>query len=121
MAGKNTLVCRLAETALAHPDGIIREVLFPVVHEQTLADPVKEFQAIGPGYRQQVSTVMRASYSHHYRRVIPTLLQTLEFRSNNEMHQPVIRTREVIKQSADSAPRFYDPEEIPLDDVVRSG
>jgi hypothetical protein len=64
---------------------------------------------------------MRASYSHHYRRVIPTLLQTLEFRSNNEMHQPVIRALEVIKQSADGAPRFYDPEEIPLDGVVRSG
>jgi hypothetical protein len=121
VAGKNTLLCRLAETALAYPDGIIREVLFPVVDEQTLADLVKEFQATGPAYRQQVSTVMRASYSHHYRRVIPALLQTLEFRSNNEMHQPVIRALEVIKQSADGAPRFYDPEEIPLDDMVRSG
>ena len=100
---------------------IIREVLFPVVDEQTLADLVKEFQATGPAYRQQVSTVMRASYRHHYRRVIPTLLQTLEFRSNNEMHQPVMRALEVIKQSADGAPRFYDPEEIPLDGVVRSG
>jgi hypothetical protein len=72
VAGKNTLLCQLAETALAHPDGIIREVLFPVVDEQTLADLVKEFKATGPAYRQQVSTVMRASYSHHYRRVMPT-------------------------------------------------
>src|SRR6266851_5206677 len=64
---------------------------------------------------------MRASYSHHYRRVIPTLLQTLEFHSNNEMHQPVIRALEVIKQPADGAPRFYDPEEIPLDGFVCSG
>jgi hypothetical protein len=119
VAGKNTLLYQLADTALAHPDGIIREVLFPVVDEQTLADLVKEFQATGPAYRRQVSTVMRASYSHHYRRVIPTLLQTLEFRSNNEMHQPVMRALEVIKQSAAGAPRFYDPEEIPLDGVVR--
>jgi hypothetical protein len=37
------------------------------------------------------------------------------------MHQPVIRALEVIKQSAERAPRFYDPEEIPLDGVVRSG
>ena len=72
VAGKNTLLCQLAETALAHPDGIIREVLFPVVDEQTLADLVREFKATGPAYRQQVSTVMRASYSHHYRRVMPT-------------------------------------------------
>jgi hypothetical protein len=40
VAGKNTLLCRLAETLLLNPDGIIREVLFPVVDEQTLADLV---------------------------------------------------------------------------------
>ena len=45
VTGKNTLLCRLAETALANPDGIIREVLFPVVDEQTLADLVKSLRA----------------------------------------------------------------------------
>jgi hypothetical protein len=79
VTGKNTFLCRLAETALANPDGIIREVLFPLVDEQTLADLVKELKSTGPAYRQHVSTVMRASYSHHYRRAIPALLQALEF------------------------------------------
>src|SRR5437879_12842612 len=66
VSGKNTLLYRLPETALANPDGIIREVLFPVVDEQTLADLVKELKSTGPAYRQHVSTVMRASYRHHY-------------------------------------------------------
>jgi hypothetical protein len=52
MTGKTTLLCRLAETALANPDGIIREVLFPVIDEQTLADLVKELKSTGPAYRQ---------------------------------------------------------------------
>jgi hypothetical protein len=121
VSGKNTLLCRLAETALANPDGIIREVLFPVVDEQTLADLVKELKSTGPAYRQHVSTVMRASYSHHYRRAIPALLQALEFRSNNQMHQPVIRALDFIKQTVEHAPRFYDPEEVPLEGVVSSG
>ena len=121
VAGKNTLLCQLAETALAHPDGVIREVLFPVVDEQTLADLVNELKSTGPAYRQQVSTVMRASYSHHYRRVIPALLQALEFRSNNQVHQPVIRALDVIKQTVEHAPRFYDPEAIPLEGVVSAG
>ena len=121
VTGKNTLLCLLAETALANPDGIIREVLFPVVDEQTLADLVKELKSTGPAYRQHVSTVMRASYSHHYRRAIPALLQALEFRSNNQMHQPVIRALDVIKQAAGRAPRFYDPEEVPLQGIVSSG
>ena len=105
VSGKNTLLCRLAETALANPDGIIREVLFPVVDEQTLADLVKELKSTGPAYRQHVSTVMRASYSHHYRRAIPALLQALEFRSNNQMHQPVIRALDLIKQTVEHAQR----------------
>jgi Tn3 transposase DDE domain len=44
---------------------------------------------------------MRASYSHHYRRAIPALLQALEFRSNNQMHQPVIRALDLIKQTVE--------------------
>ena len=103
VSGKNTLLCRLAETALANPDGIIREVLFPVVDEQTLADLVKELKSTGQAYRQQVSTVMRASYSHHYRRVIPALLQALEFRSNNQMHQPLVRALDVIKSLSEKS------------------
>ena len=92
-----------------------------MVDEQTLADLVKELKSTGPAYRQHVSTVMRASYSHHYRRAIPALLQALEFRSNNQMHQPVIRALDVIKQAAGRAPRFYDPEEVPLEGIVSSG
>jgi Domain of unknown function (DUF4158) len=121
VTGKNTLLCRLAETALANPDGIIREVLFPVVDEQTLADLVKELKSTGPAYRQNVSTVMRASYSHHYRRAVPAWLRALEFRCNNQMHQPVIRALDIIKQTAGRAPRFYDPEEVPLEGIVSSG
>ncbi len=48
VTGKNTLLCRLAETALANPDGIIREVLFPVIDEQTLGDLVKELSLRAP-------------------------------------------------------------------------
>ena len=55
VTGKNTLLCRLAEIALANPDGIIREVLFPVIDEQTLADLVKELKSTGPAYRQHVT------------------------------------------------------------------
>jgi hypothetical protein len=47
---------------------------------------------------------MRASYSHHYRRVIPALLQALEFRSNNKMHQPLIRALDVIYLQTNGSP-----------------
>jgi hypothetical protein len=121
VAGKNNLLCRLAQTALENPDGIVREVLYPVVSEQTLRDLVREFKAQGETYRRQVYTVMRTSYSHHYRRMTPRILNALEFRSNNDAHQPVVRALALLTRYADRGQRYYDPnEEVPLDGVVKS-
>lgn len=65
VTGKNSLLFRLAEAALDHPDGIIREVVYPVVPEQTLSELVKEWRASGPTYRQKVTLLMRNSYRSH--------------------------------------------------------
>lgn len=120
VAGKNNLLFQLAEATLTHPDGIVREVVFPVVNEQTLRDLVKEWKATGPVYRQQLRTVIRNSYRSHFRQMLPPLLATLEFRSNNERHRPVIRALELLKEYATSKVRTFPPEEdIPMDGVVR--
>jgi hypothetical protein len=37
-----------------------------------------------------VKLVTRSSYSHHYRRVVPVLLDVLSFQCNNERHRPVM-------------------------------
>jgi hypothetical protein len=41
---------------------------------------------------------MRASFANHYRRMIPILLSMLEFRSNNDIHRPVIQALELLKK-----------------------
>jgi len=46
--------------------------------------------------------VLRASYGHHYRRMLPVLLEALRFRSNNEAHRPVIRALRLLKAHAES-------------------
>ena len=43
VSGKQNLLFELAGAALDHPDGIVREVVFPVVGEQTLRDLVQEW------------------------------------------------------------------------------
>ena len=53
VTGKQNLLFELAGAALDHPDGIVREVVFPVVGEQTLRDLVQEWprprdRPIGP-------------------------------------------------------------------------
>ena len=119
VAGKNGLLFRLAEAALDHPDGVIKEVVYPVVSEEKLRDLVKEFKSTGPAYRKQIQTVMRNSWRSHYRRLLPRLLDTLEFRSNNETHRPVIDALALLKKYADSKTRSYPLDEtVPLEGVV---
>ena len=119
VTGKTGLLFHLAEASLDHPKGQVDEVIYPVVGEQTLRDLVKEYRASGRSYREKVHTVMRGSYSHHYRRMVPKLLSVLPFQSNNDQHQPVIEALDLVKQSAGHRRRFYDhDEEVPLNGVI---
>ncbi len=121
VSGKTSLLFRIAEVAIAEPNGIIEQVIFPVVSRQTLKDLVAEYKATGTAYRRRVHNVLRASFAGHYRRMIPQLLEVLEFRSNNEIHRPVIEALELLKKYASSKSRYYDPtEEIPIDGVLKS-
>ena len=93
VTGKQNILFRIAEVAVAKPTGVIEKVIYPIVPQQTLQNLVKEYKSTGIAYRQKVHTVIRASFANHYRRMIPLLLETLEFRSNNDIHRPVIQAR----------------------------
>jgi len=118
--GKTRLLYTIAEVTVQNPDGIVREVVYPVASEQTLRDLVEEFKAIGT-YDQQIQTTMRHSYGSHYRPMLTALMKVLTFRSNNELHQPLIGAIDLIKTYVESHLRYYEEtEEIPLDGVVPS-
>jgi TnpA family transposase len=119
IAGKDIILYHIAEVAVEHPDESVREVVFPVASEALLRDLVKEYKSKGPAFRRQVQTIIRASYSHHYRRMVPELLDILDFRSNNEMYRPVIRAIGLVKDYVRSPRPFYPEEEIiPIKEVV---
>ncbi len=121
VTGKTTLLFHVAEAAIDQPDGTIREVIFPVVSEQTLRDLVKEYRASGAAYQQKVQHAMRSPYSRHYRRMVPLILKHLAFCSNNEVHQPVVGALELLKKYVDvplTQAHFASTETVPLDDIV---
>jgi hypothetical protein len=64
----------------------VKEVIYPVVSEQALDAVIEETEAAS-GYTRRVQLVTRSSYSHHYRRIVPTLLEELSFHCHNQ-HQP---------------------------------
>lgn len=120
VSGKQNLLFELADATLTRPDGIVREVVFPVVGEQTLRDLVKEWKATGPTYRLTLRAVIRNSYKGHYRRMVPKLLEALDFRSNNERHRPVMEALMLIKRHTNTKVRTFPVEEVvPLEGVVR--
>jgi len=120
VGGKQGLLFNLAGAAVEKPDGTIREVLFPVVGEQTFHDLVRESKATGPTYRTTLRATIRSSYRGHYRRAVLDLLAALDFRSNNDAHRPVIQALDLIRRYADTRLRAYPVEEdVPLDGIVR--
>jgi TnpA family transposase len=121
VAGKTRILYRIADAALEHPDEPVRQVVFPIVDEQTLRDLVAEYKAQGGAYRQQVQQVMRSSYRNHYRRILPALLDVLDFRSNNTAYQPVIQALAVVREHVESRAAWYPAESSPpLEGVVPS-
>ena len=119
--GKTQVLFRLAEAAVDQPDGVVKEVLYPVVGLETLQDLVKEFKVSGPAYQQVVHTVIRASYSNHYRRLLPPLLDALEFRSNNTLHRPVMEALQLLKAYRDSRQQYFATEDpVPIEGVIKS-
>jgi hypothetical protein len=121
VSGKQNILFQLAGAALDQPDGIVREVVFPVVSEQTLHDLVQEWKATGPIYRTTLRTVIRNSYKGHYRRMVPQILRTLDFRSNNRHHRPVIQALDLLKRFAGTKLHTFPAEEdVPIDGVARA-
>lgn len=121
VSGKNNILFRMATASLDHPEECVKDVIYPVVSPSTLQNLVKEFKSSGPTYRERVYTVMRASYLHHYRRMVPQILDVLEFRSNNELYQPVIGALELIRKYTGSLQHYYSQEdEVLIDGVLKN-
>ena len=118
VAGKVQLLFRVAEAVVEEPEGTIRAVLSPRVKEETFRGLAVEARASGAQYRSWYHYVMRQKYGHHYRQMLPLVLDHLAFRSENRF-QPVIEALAVLKQYLGAkGPYFPADEAVPLDGVV---
>jgi Domain of unknown function (DUF4158) len=108
--GKEGLLFRVADAALARPDDSVRRVVFPVVGEDNLRNLVAEYKSSGPAYRRTVQTTYRASYTNHYRAGLIRLLEVLQFRSEDS-RQPVLEAVQLVRRYAASPQLTYYPED----------
>jgi TnpA family transposase len=120
--GKEGILLRLAEAAVAEPNGIVRRVIYPVAGESTLKALAAEAKANEARYRARVRTVLRSSYSNHWRRMLKPLLKALELKGNNTVYRPVMDAIDLLKRYLDQpikeGAHFDETERIPLERVV---
>ncbi len=83
MQGKNKHILNLLQATIDHPDGIIQDTLYPIVHFSTIRDIIKDLSKNNRGYKGKIYIKMHASYRGHYRTAICdilTIIQQLEER-----------------------------------------
>jgi len=118
--GKTALLFRIAEAALNNPNGQVKEVLYPVAGEDTLKSLLKEYKSSGLAYQKQVHKILRSSYSNHYRRMLPKILDALTFCSNNTQHRPVLDALDWLKCNQANSQRYIKLDDsIPVDGVIQ--
>lgn len=99
-------------------------MIYPVAGESTLKALAAEAAANEARYRARVRTVLRSSYSNHWRRMLSPLLNALELECNNTAYRPVMDAIDLLKRYLDQpiakeGAFFDEAEKIPLGGVVR--
>jgi hypothetical protein len=117
--GKAGILFRVVEAASGSPEGVVREVIFPVIGEQTLEALVREARALGTPQSRRVHTAVRASYGSYYRRMMPKLLTALDFRSNNGTHRPLLDALDAIRRAEGEGRQFFKADEVTIAGVIR--
>ncbi|MFC9239831.1 hypothetical protein ACFTZK_25775 [Streptomyces decoyicus] len=90
--------------------------------EKTLKALAAEAAANEARYKARVRTVLRSSYSAHWRRMLSPLLSALELKCNNTAYRPVMDAIDLLQCYLDQPLKegaFFDPaESVPLAGVV---
>jgi TnpA family transposase len=109
---------RMAKASAETPKGVVEEVVFPEVPEKWLQALIKEVEA-GAGYSGKLKTSLQRSYNYHYRRMLPELMNNLEFCCTNTHHQPLMQALVLIKSQMDiKKPVFPEGSDIPMKGIV---
>jgi TnpA family transposase len=109
----------MAKAAVTTPEGVVSEVIYPAAPEKWLMALIQEVESKGSGYRGKVRMALHRSYQAHYRRMLPKLLNNLEFQCTNKQRQPILQAIDVIKNHLGRKGTIYPKGiTVPLDGIV---
>ena len=118
--GKTQVIRRVARAVVDDAEGRIQDVILPVAGLRWWESVLEEAEWEGEGFRTNVRTTMHRAFKAHYRRILPELLETLEFRCGNPQTQPVMQALHVVKAHL-GGKGPWNPKDVkaPMDGVVR--
>jgi len=109
---------RMAKASISSPKGIVADVIFPEAPERWLLSYIKEVETKS-SYKVNVRMTIQRSYRSHYRRMLPELLNNLEFRCTNTQHQPVMEALRILKTNLAHKGSIYPKDVwVPIKGVV---
>lgn len=114
--GKNRILFHIARAVTDRPDGIVREVIFPHVGEPVFRSLIEEFERNDTRYDVSRTHLIRKKFGSFYRRMLRPVLDTLVFRSDNPLHQTLLRGLKLVHRYLDTKYTYYpysETEEIP--------
>jgi len=115
--GKMVKLYRMAKASVGAPKGLIDEVIYPEASEAWLLALIQEVEG-SSALKGKVRTALQRSYRSHYRRMLPDLLNNLEFRTTTQ-HQPVMQALEILKTHLDQKGTTYPKGiHVPLKSIV---
>lgn len=115
--GKMVKLYRMAKASVGDPTGRIDEVIYPEVSETWLHSLIQEVEG-SSALKGKIRTALQRSYRSHYRRMLPGLLNNLEFRTTTQ-HQSVMQALEILKIHLDQKGTTYPKDiQVPLKGIV---
>ena len=117
--GKFDILYKLSISTSENPTGVIQEIIYPQVSQETLKNLAKELYFKGKWYQTQVHMKMHSLYSHASRKMLLTLLEALMLKTNLNASKPLMEGINIIKIYRDSQQKFYpDGVDIPIKNVI---
>ena len=115
---KDDIVLQVFTAAVENPDSTIREALFTIVGERTFQQIIDEYKK-KPSYTKEHNISMKFSYGAHYRKMLPDLLEVIEFNTNNAAYQPILDAVTILKKYIDCKDQFFpENEHVPTEDAI---
>ena len=114
------ILYQIALASLAEPEGLIKDVIYPIADEEKLEQVLDALDEGGGSFQERVRARLRSAYQHYYARMLPLILKAIEFRSDSKAIQPLLKAVELLKTYVDR-PRtesYGKDVDVPMDGVL---